>query len=96
LEAFSELERGNIHNAFATIQGWYKKRGGPITKPTSADMEQLRDTYQSFFATSPPPGDPIPIHVDPYPVNDDVPSEEEISFALDHMCRGRCPGPSGI
>jgi hypothetical protein len=43
-----------------------------------------------------PSGDPLPVHVSPVPVNDEIPDEDEIWLATKCMQRGKSRGPSAI
>jgi hypothetical protein len=43
-----------------------------------------------------PPGDPLPINIDPIKVDDRMPSEGEIRVAVAGLCNGRAGGASGM
>ena len=49
-----------------------------------------------LYARRDPPGDPLPINVDPIPLNDDVPSDGEIREAAGGLTNGRASGASGM
>ena len=49
-----------------------------------------------MYSSRPVVGRPLLVLVDPYPISDDVPDEEEIRAALHHLRKGRAPGPSGM
>ena len=44
----------------------------------------------------PPPGKNIPISVQPFLVDDSVPTEDEIEWAVTRLCNHRSRGPSGM
>ena len=86
----------NYHEAYNALRGWYRECGGIPSKPTKGDLHRTRIDFESLYMATPSPGEPIPIHVTPFPVNDDIPSDEEIISALHQMRRRRVPGASGI
>ena len=43
-----------------------------------------------------PPGDPIPINVEPFKINDEVPDDVELRGVVGPMRNGRAGGTSGI
>ena len=92
----AQVAAKNYHEAFSTLRGWYHDCGGIPPKPTTCDLHRTRAEFESLYMAAPPSGDPIPVHVPPFPVNDDVPTEEEIITALHQMRRRRVPGASGI
>ena len=86
----------NYGEAYTTLRGWYRDCGGIPSKPIKSDLRRTRAEFESLYTATPSVGEPIPIHINPFPVNDDVPSEEEIITALHRMRRRRVPGASGI
>jgi hypothetical protein len=52
--------------------------------------------FQQLLTKVPSIGEPLPIHVNPFPVNDSVPEEDEIYSAIQRLRLRRVPGPSGI
>jgi hypothetical protein len=92
----AQVAARNYSEAYTTLRGWYRECGGIPPKPTKSDLRRTRAEFESLYTATPPIGDPIPINVTPYPVNDDIPSEKEIITALHRMRRRRVPGASGI
>ena len=43
-----------------------------------------------------PPGDPIPINVEAYSINDATPDDGELRAVVQGLCNGRAGGASGI
>jgi exonuclease III len=94
IEALLKADR--VEEAYGKLRGWYRDKPGHVPKPTIQDEEKTRLEYQSLFTAEESPGDPIPIHVTPTPVDDSPPTEKEICEALKGMRRGKSPGGSGI
>ena len=82
--------------AYKEIRGWYRKREGVDVKPTEKELKQTQTIYKTLFTRQDPEGDPVPIITEPFDINDEVPSEEEIRRALKLMRRNKTPGASGI
>ena len=61
-----------------------------------SDLRVVTTERVDLYAYRPPPGAPIPIHITPFDVADDVPSEEEIASIVRKFKQGKAPGPSGI
>jgi hypothetical protein len=55
-----------------------QRKPGHVPNPT------FQDEVKTYTASH-PPGDNIPIHSQPSPINDDTPTEEEICKALQQM-----------
>jgi hypothetical protein len=71
----SLLEKGNLKVAWRSLQGWYNNASGKGSKPAHADLEKLVAEYSTLYTRANPPGDPIPILVAPFDVDDEVPKE---------------------
>jgi len=52
--------------------------------------------YADLYTRSTPPGEPIEVVVDPFPVIDTIPDEDEIASAVHRLRRGKAPGPTGL
>ena len=71
-------------------------RNGKSTKPTFEDAEKLSAEYESLFKREEPPGESLPLHVEPFNVDDNPPDEMEIVKALWKMNTGKSPRATGI
>ena len=72
------------------------RRGGPRTKTLPRiDGKQTKER-EELYAKVPPPGDPIPINVDPFEINDAIPEDVEIRAVVRGMRNGRAGGASKI
>lgn len=81
--------------AWEEVGLWCKDLSQACPQPTPADLEAVTTTCQKLCSANPPAGDPIPTHVDPFPVSDDIPSEEEIATAICCFKNCRAAGLSG-
>jgi hypothetical protein len=52
--------------------------------------------FGNLYAQVAPPGAPIPVLVEPFPVDNTYPMEEEIPAAVQHLRANKGPGPSGM
>ena len=59
-------------------------------------MEAQTTERQELYGFIPSPGDNIPVRVQPFAVNDDVPEDREIRGAVRKLRNGRAGGSSGI
>jgi hypothetical protein len=90
------LETGNLKGAWRSLQAWYKHASGKGSKPSRADLEATLAEFQAIYTHKTPPGDPIPICVAPFEIDDNVPDEREIADTVRLLRWGKSPGPSGI
>ena len=89
LEAEYHLAKGEVHEAFRTIRGWYRDRTPPQSKPLFEDLQDRSSEYESLYAARPVVGRPLLVEVDPYDISDEVPGEDEIKVALHRLQKGR-------
>ena len=82
--------------AFGALKGWYRSAGPKPTHPSREEINATRVEYQNLFQSVPPSSPEIPIHVTPFQINDEQPSEEEIIEVLGTLKNGKAAGPSGI
>ena len=78
------------------MKGWYRaaaKRGPP---PAQATLEQITAEQTELYRRVPPPGENIPVNVDPANIYDSVPTEDEVEEAVKRLWRNRSGGPSRI
>ena len=50
----------------------------------------------ALYRKIPPPGQPITMEVQPFLVEDSIPEEEEIAWAVHRLCLNWSGGPSGM
>jgi exonuclease III len=90
------LCRGKVRGAWSTLKAWYKHASGRTSHPSKKDLKILQTDYGELLANKPPAGEPIPILVSPFDVDDSIPSEAEIEKAVGRLHSGRSPGPTGM
>ena len=78
------------------MKGWYKaaaKRGPP---PARATLERITAKQTELYRRVAPPGENIPVTVDPTHIDDLVHTEDEVEAAVKKLRRNRLGGPSRI
>lgn len=83
-----------LRNSYLILQNWYRHHGDRPPKPSRQDLDSVANEFEDLYRESTPVGPPIPIHVAPAPVDDSVPSEEEIRNAVARLRNNRATGPS--
>ena len=88
----SHLNNGDLKEAWRVVQGYTRvaKDKGPT--PCFESMVKQTCERRELYAKVPPPGDPIPINVDAFPVRDEVPEEPEIRVKVKNLRNGRSGG----
>jgi hypothetical protein len=89
-------ETSNLKGAWRSLQAWYKHASGKGSKPPRANLESTSADFQTLYTQKSPPGDPIPIYVAPFEIDDNVPDKREISDTVRLLRWGKSPGLSGI
>jgi len=82
--------------AWRLIKGWYQVAEDRAPKSCHQLMEQQTKERVELYTKVPPPGDPIPINIDPFEMNDEVPTDEELRGVVFGIRNGRAGGVSGI
>ena len=59
--------------------GWYRDASNRPSPLARISLETLTVERLDIYAHVLPPGQPIPIEVAPFPVDDNIPAEEDIS-----------------
>jgi hypothetical protein len=96
LQAQSFLNLGQVHEAFRTIQGWYKSFDSSPAKPSWVDLDKSCQEFSALYADHPVVGRNLLVNVTPYNIPDNIPDEKEIIEALHKLRKGRAAGPSGM
>jgi len=95
-EVETHLAAGDPKEAWRSIKGWYRSVEDRPPKPNYQRMEALTQERVDLYTAETPPGDPIPINVDPFDVNDDIPTDGEIREAVKSLRNGRAGGLGGM
>jgi hypothetical protein len=82
--------------AWRSLHAWYKYASGRGSKPSQQDLNKMEVEFKALFKLEPPPGEPIPVLVAPFDVEDDVPSKEEIEDAVLGLKSNKPPRPTGM
>ena len=64
--------------------------------PAWVTLERITAERVELYSYVPPPGTNTPISMQPFPVDDSVPTEDEIEWAVTQLCNHRSGGPSGM
>ena len=83
--------------AYSVLRNWYCKFTGKALKPTPVDLQTTRETYVQLFTAD--NFDDTMLYKFEYNgpgIDDSVPNEEEITFALMQMRNGKAPGLTKI
>jgi len=75
----TQLEAGDLQGAWSTLKSWYRHSSGRPPKPLRADLNEITAEYTNLGIQPPPTTESIPVMVDPFPVSDATPDEEEIA-----------------
>jgi hypothetical protein len=68
------LKKYNLKGAWSALKAWYRD-----------DLDKLEVEYTSLHRRGNPPGDPVPVLVAPFDVDDGVPLEGEIADTVQRM-----------
>ena len=78
------------------LKGWYKAAVNRAPPPARAMLERIMAERVNLYSYVLSPGKNIPISVKPVPVDDLVPTEDEMEEAVKNIRRNRSGGPSGM
>jgi len=90
------LSDNNLQEAWNRTKAWYTQASDRPCAPSRADIQQVSDEYRDLYRQVEPPGDPIPVLVAPFDINDEIPTEDEIEAAVKGLRAGKAPGPTGM
>ena len=76
------------------MKGWYRTAVDCASPPARVTLERIAVELVDLYRHIPPPGENIPISVDPFPVEDLVPTEDEIEGLVEWLQNHRSGGPS--
>ena len=83
-----------IQEAWYRLQGWYKAAVDRAPPPARAMLKGITAEMVALYSRAPPPGDSIPVDIDHFAVEDGVPDEGEIEWAVKRLRNNRARGPS--
>ena len=82
--------------AWHKIKGWCRAAVNRAPPPAQVMLKHITAEGVELYRYVPPPGASIPISVDPFPVDELVPTEDEIDWAVKRLRDHRSGGPSGL
>ena len=88
------LQSGDPKEAWRCIKGWYRAVEDRAPKPCYEAMKKQTTEREELYAAIPPPGDSIPINVEPFEVRDDIPGDMELRAVVAGLRNGRAGGAS--
>jgi hypothetical protein len=59
-------------------------------------MERQTTEQVALYARRDSPGDPLPVNVDPVPIDDGTPTDAKVWEAAQKLTNGQAPGASGM
>ena len=82
--------------AWQQLKGWYKAAVDCAPPPARATLERITAERVNLYSYVPSPGTNIPVTARPVPVDDSVPTEDDIEEAVNNLRRNRSGGLSGM
>ena len=84
-----------IHEAWCRLQGWFKGAVERDPPPARATLKRITAERVTLYSRVPPPGDSIPVDIEPFAVEDGVPEEGEVEWAVKRLQNNRAGGHRG-
>jgi hypothetical protein len=94
-EVESHLATGDCKETWRSIKSWYHSVEDCPPKPNYQWMEALMQECINLYMAETLLGALIPINVNPFAVNDNVPTDGEIQEVVKCLCNGRAGGLGG-
>ena len=83
---------GDIQEAFRFLQGWYRDVTKVAPKPCFQTVDQQTRDHKLIYRYVPSPGDPIPVNMDPWDVEDGRPLDAEVCERVHGLLNNRAGG----
>jgi hypothetical protein len=90
----AKLGGGDVQEAFRLLKGWYRAATEVEARPCPQTMERQTKERIALYTRRTPPGEPLPINIDPTPIPDGVPTNSEVREAVGELANGRSGGAS--
>ena len=94
MEALVKADPPLIQEAWYRLRWWYKAAVGRSPPPARATLRRVTAERVALYSRIPPPGDNIPVTIEPFAVEYGVPTEAEIEWAVKRLRNNRAGGPS--
>ena len=92
VEALVGADPPLIQEAWHRIQGWYKTAVDCTPLPAKVMLERITTERVALYSYVPPPGEKIPVNIQPFLVDDSVTEEREIEWGVKRLCNNRSGG----
>jgi hypothetical protein len=90
------LAAGEYIEAWRHLKGWYRSAEDQAPKPCPKTMAKQTQEKIDLYAACTPTGLPLPIRVDPAPVNDAAPMDGKLRMVVGQLWNGRAAGATGM
>ena len=74
-----------VQEAWHRLQGWYKATADHPPPPARATLKRVTEERTQLYSRVPPPGDAIPVTIEPFAVEDGIPSGAEVEWAVKRL-----------
>ena len=78
------------------MKGWYRAEFDRAMPPAWVTLERITAESVDLYRHVPPPGDNIPVYVELFQVEDLVPTEDDIEWAVRRLRKHRSRGTLGM
>ena len=95
-ERMLELDPPLQQEALHRMKGWYRAAVNRAPPPARVNLERIMEDWVYLYRYVPPPVENIPISVETFPVEDLVPTEDNIKYAVKLLHNHRSRGSSGM
>ena len=95
MEKLLGLDPPQHREAWHRLKGWYRAVVYSAPPPTWVNLERITTERVDLYSYVPPPGANIPIFVEPFLVDDSVPTEDKIEWAVKRLQNHRSGGLLG-
>ena len=77
------------------MKGWYRYVVDCAMPPARVTLDQIMAERLDLYSYVPPPGGNIPVSIEPLPVDDSVPTKDEIEWVVTRLKSPPGGGPHG-
>ena len=96
LESLLASNPSLICKTWIWIQGWYRDAVDRPLPPSRVALATMTAERKDLYRNFPTLGEPIPVVNLPFSVDDGIPEDEEIAWAVHRLCLNCLCGPSGM
>ena len=94
MEALVKADPPLVQEAWYRLQGWYKAAVDRAPPPARAMLKRITAERVTLYRQVTPLGDSIPVDIEPFAVEDGVPKEGGIEWAVKRLRNNRTGGAS--